>query len=45
MLYNTNEKRVKKDSDCLTCKFFDKKTKICKGLGIVCIPKKEVKKI
>ena len=44
MLYNNLAKRPKKDSDCLTCKYYDKKTKLCKGLGIVCIPKKETNK-
>ena len=36
MLYNKDLDKVQASSHCITCSHFDKKTKICKGLGKVC---------
>lgn len=36
MLYNVELKKVKTSSDCITCLYFDKKLKKCKGIGKAC---------
>lgn len=36
MLYNNKKQRVQTNADCLSCPYFDKCTKKCKGLGKVC---------
>ena len=36
MLYNRETKKVKKNKDCLTCLYFDKKNKKCLGLNKKC---------
>lgn len=36
MLYNKETKAVKKAEDCLTCPYFDRVLKKCKGIGKIC---------
>lgn len=36
MLYNIEKKQIKDNSHCLECKFFDKNTHKCSGIGKVC---------
>lgn len=36
MLYNIEKERVKRDSDCNWCKYFNKITKTCNGIGENC---------
>ena len=36
MLYNIELKKVKASSQCITCFYFDKKTKKCNGFGKKC---------
>ena len=36
MLYNMELKKVRTKVDCQTCKYFDKRTKDCKGIGKAC---------
>ena len=36
MLYNKELNKVKASSDCITCFYFDKKTKKCNGIGKNC---------
>lgn len=36
MLYNKELDKIKTCADCITCKFFDKRTKICSGIGKNC---------
>ena len=36
MLYNINKDRPKKATDCVSCAYFDKKTKACSGLNKNC---------
>lgn len=36
MLYNQELRKVQRNSDCLTCSKFDRKTKKCNGIGKVC---------
>ncbi len=36
MLYNTRKERKTKPADCITCPYFDKKTRKCKGIGKIC---------
>lgn len=36
MLYNKEKKDVQVNTDCLTCKYFDKERKKCNGFGVNC---------
>jgi hypothetical protein len=36
MLYNKELKKVQSNSDCITCKYFDKNKKKCNGIGKNC---------
>jgi len=45
MLYNINLKKVKTSVDCLTCDYFDKTKKKCKGIGKNCFEYDEKLKI
>lgn len=36
MLFNVEKNRLKKDSDCLTCPYFDKKSNCCGGMNKCC---------
>lgn len=36
MLYNKDLKKVHSNIDCITCKYFDREVKICKGRGKAC---------
>ena len=36
MLYNTEKGKIWTNMDCLTCEYFDKKLKKCKGKGKIC---------
>ena len=36
MLYNLNKNKIWSNADCLTCEYFDKKLKKCKGKGKIC---------
>lgn len=36
MLYNLELKRTKTSVDCMVCPHFDKRHKVCNGLGVVC---------
>lgn len=36
MRYNTRTERVQKPVDCLTCPYFDRKYRKCKGFGKIC---------
>lgn len=36
MLYNTELKKVRTKVDCQTCRWFDKCTKNCQGIGKCC---------
>lgn len=36
MLYNINKDRIKRDSDCGDCEYFDTDTKTCNGFGVKC---------
>ena len=36
MLYNISKSKVTTKVDCLTCQYFDKKKKVCNGLGKFC---------
>ena len=36
MLFDIKEKRPHKATDCICCKYFDTKTKECKGIGKQC---------
>lgn len=36
MLYNKEKERIKKQVDCMTCKYFDKVEKKCNGIGKNC---------
>lgn len=36
MLYNIEKKKIQTNIDCLTCQYFDNKSKKCIGFGRVC---------
>ena len=36
MIYNRELEKEKKSTDCITCRYFNKKTKKCEGLGSIC---------
>ncbi len=36
MLYNKEQNRVKQDTDCAGCQYFDIPTKTCSGIGKNC---------
>jgi hypothetical protein len=36
MLYNIELNKVRTKVDCQTCKYFDRRTKDCKGIGKCC---------
>ena len=36
MLYNNDLKKINKPTNCMTCQWFDKENKRCKGLGKTC---------
>lgn len=36
MIYNLKLNKPKSTSQCITCAFFDAKTKICNGFGKIC---------
>lgn len=45
MLFNQETKTVQKNSDCLTCVWFDRKKKKCNGIGKICFEFDEKAKI
>lgn len=36
MLYNKETNKIRKQTDCMTCQYFDKQEKRCRGLGKTC---------
>lgn len=36
MLYNKDREKVQTNADCLTCPYFDRAKKKCKGIGKAC---------